>query len=111
VHINPYFLRLNFSDSLIEDDASSANYDPSSGYLTLALTKESPGKEFKDLDLLSKLLAPRPSVSAQPNIEVLSTEPTPGESDISTLVQSLSLQDKELLEGTLPVLLEREMVI
>ena len=51
VHVNPYFLRLNFSKALLEDDQSSANYDPSSGTLTVTLTKEHPGEIFDDLDL------------------------------------------------------------
>ncbi|KAF5365617.1 hypothetical protein D9758_003180 [Tetrapyrgos nigripes] len=62
LHINPYFLRLNFSHPVIEDDASSAKYDPGSGYLTVTLTKQVKGEEFKDLDLLAKLLAPRPTL-------------------------------------------------
>ena len=84
VHINPYFLRLNFSHPLLEDDASSAVYDPSTGYLTVTLTKEVPGQDFKDLDLLAKLLAPRPPSDAppQPVIEVLDSEDAEGEEDL-----------------------------
>ena len=61
VHINPYFLRLNFPHSVVEDDETSARYDPSSGYLAVTLTKETKGQVFEDLDLLAKLLAPRTS--------------------------------------------------
>ncbi|THU99343.1 SHQ1-domain-containing protein [Dendrothele bispora CBS 962.96] len=102
LHINPYFLRLNFSHSVVEDDASSAKYDPGSGYLTVTLTKEIKGQEFKDLDLLAKLLAPRPTVSA-PSIEVLSTQDTAGddndEHELVAQTQKLSLEQKELLEA------------
>ncbi|CAE6408282.1 unnamed protein product [Rhizoctonia solani] len=58
-HINPYFLRLNFPHPVLEDDHSSASYDPSLGTLTVRLTKETSGVHFPDLDLLAKLLAPR----------------------------------------------------
>ncbi|KAG5647129.1 hypothetical protein DXG03_001084 [Asterophora parasitica] len=96
VHINPYFLRLNFSYPLLEDDSSSAQYDPSSGYLTVTLTKENKGQVFDDLDLLAKLLAPRPSV-AHPTIEVISEstkqedEPT-AEEYLATKTNALSLE-------------------
>ncbi|KAG8903329.1 hypothetical protein FRB99_003432 [Tulasnella sp. 403] len=59
VHIKPYFLRLSFPGNVVEDDDSFARYDPSSGYLTVKLTKETKGEDFKDLDLLAKLLAPQ----------------------------------------------------
>lgn len=58
LHVNPYFLRLTFSNRLIEDDDSSAQYDASHGYLNVVLAKEVPGEVFEDLDLLARLLAP-----------------------------------------------------
>ncbi|KAF8682436.1 SHQ1 protein [Rhizoctonia solani] len=77
-HINPYFLRLNFPYPVLEDDDSSASYDPSSGTLTVRLTKETKGLHFPDLDLLTKLLAPRSAAALNdegrtkgPLIEVL----------------------------------------
>ncbi|CAE7221681.1 unnamed protein product [Rhizoctonia solani] len=77
-HISPYFLRLNFPHPVLEDDDSSASYDPSSGTLTVKLTKETKGIHFPDLDLLAKLLAPRSAAalndegrSKGPLIEVL----------------------------------------
>ncbi|KAF8626286.1 hypothetical protein AX15_004957 [Amanita polypyramis BW_CC] len=88
LHINPYFLRLNFSHNVVDDEVSSAQYDPSSGYLTVTLTKEVKGQEFKDLDLLAKLLAPRPPVK-RPTIEVLSSDSS----------GSLSSEQREILEG------------
>ncbi|KAG6841663.1 hypothetical protein C0991_008301 [Blastosporella zonata] len=103
VHINPYFIRLNFSYPLLEDDASSAKYDPSSGYLTVTLTKENPGQVFDDLDLLAKLLAPRPT-APQPVIEVVSetvTQPEHGneEDDLVSKTEALSLErERERVE-------------
>jgi protein SHQ1 len=96
IHVNPYLLRLNFSKLLVEDDDSSANYDPTSGYLTVTLTKETKGEVFEDLDLLGKLLAPRPRVhKPSPLIEVLHSE----SDDLVSKTQSLSLNHSEILEG------------
>ncbi|CAE6433181.1 unnamed protein product [Rhizoctonia solani] len=84
-HINPYFLRLNFPHPVLEDDDSSASYDPSSGTLTVRLTKETKGVHFPDLDLLTKLLAPHSAAALNdegrtkgPLIEVLNS-PSPDE--------------------------------
>ncbi|KAJ6551864.1 SHQ1-domain-containing protein [Mycena capillaripes] len=99
IHINPYFLRLNFSHPIVEDDESTAKYDPSSGYLTVTLTKESKGQAFADLDLLSKLLAPRPSRSA-PLIEVIGqddAEDTDVTDDLVARTNALSLEQEEIL--------------
>jgi len=99
VHVNPYFLRLNFSNRLLEDDESSAKYDPGSGYLTVTLTKEIKGEEFKDLDLLAKLLAPRSiKVSQQPIIEIVGTEAVSHEEhDLVERTQGLSLDRQEIV--------------
>ncbi|KAJ3763760.1 SHQ1 protein-domain-containing protein [Lentinula raphanica] len=100
LHINPYFLRLNFTNSLIEDEASTAQYDPSTGYLNVTLTKEIKGQEFKDLDLLAKLLAPRPTVH-EPIIEILSSESTAEDPDeLVAETQKLSLHEREILEAS-----------
>lgn len=96
IHVNPYFLRLNFSKPIVEDNDSSANYDPTSGYLTVTLTKETKGEVFEDLDLLAKLLAPRPRVRERsPLIEVIHSE----SDDLVSKTQSLSLDHSEILEG------------
>lgn len=101
VHINPYFLRINFPHSVLDDDQSSATYDPSSGYLTVTLTKETKGQEFPDLDLLAKLLAPRHvEVPKQPAIEVIGSETSP-QSELEELVDltdAISLEQREILE-------------
>lgn len=102
VHINPYFLRINFPHPVLEDDQSSATYDPSSGYLTVTLTKETKGQEFPDLDLLAKLLAPRHvEASKQPVIEVIGSE-TSSQSELEELVDltdAISLEQREILEA------------
>ncbi|KAI0035979.1 SHQ1-domain-containing protein [Vararia minispora EC-137] len=96
VHIAPYFLRLNFPGNVVEDDASSAVYDPTTGYLTITLNKVVPGLEFPDLDLLAKLLAPRRLENSAPRgplVEILSSEEIPetAEEEIVTKTEGLSL--------------------
>jgi protein SHQ1 len=107
VHINPYFLRINFPHAVLEDDQSSAAYDPSSGYLTITLTKDAKGQDFPDLDLLAKLLAPRNvEVSRPPAIEVIGSEISL-HSESDELVDSfgaISLEEQqEFLEGAYDV--------
>jgi protein SHQ1 len=97
--VNPYFLRINFSKPVLEDEESSASYDPSSGNLTVTLTKENKGQVFGDLDLLAKLLAPRRSTQdSYPSIEVLSVENRP-EDDLVSKTEALSLERNEIAEG------------
>ncbi|THH33920.1 hypothetical protein EUX98_g349 [Antrodiella citrinella] len=103
IHINPYYLRLYFSHPLEEDDESSARYDPSSGYVTITLTKAVKGQQFNDLDLLAKLLAPPPSTVPQgPLIEVIDSEEN-AEADegeeLADAVKSMSLEQKEILDA------------
>ncbi|KAF8655968.1 hypothetical protein AX16_002828 [Volvariella volvacea WC 439] len=102
LHINPYFLRLNFSHPVLEDDASSAKYDPSSGYLTVTLTKETKGQEFCDLDLLAKLLAPKPLQPIAPIEVVSSTGADDDQEDrLTTQIKALNLDEERqaLLEA------------
>ncbi|KAF8911140.1 SHQ1 protein-domain-containing protein [Gymnopilus junonius] len=98
IYVNPYFLRLNFSKTLVEDENSSANYDPSSGTLTITLTKENKGETFDDLDLLAKLLAPRKPVQEPPLIEVLSSDILSAD-DLVERTQALSLEHQELMQA------------
>lgn len=100
-HINPYFLRLNFPRSVVEDDNATAQYNPSTGYLTVTLTKEVKGQYFPDLDLLAKLLAPRPSQPPRgPSIQVLAPQSALEDdiADISSRAETLSLED-EFVQG------------
>ncbi|TFK55236.1 SHQ1-domain-containing protein [Heliocybe sulcata] len=102
VHINPYFLRLNLPGRIVEDENSSADYNPSTGYLTITLTKEVKGEDFKDLDLLAKLLAPPPSKDrlSEPRIEVLSSEVVQDSDDeLMEKTQASSLEQQEFLEA------------
>jgi hypothetical protein len=98
LHVAPYFVRLSFPASVVEDDQSSAVYDPASGYLTLTLTKLNRGENFPDLDLLGKLLAP-PQAQGTPRnatIEVLSSQATSGDTVTSDPGDT---ERKEILDG------------
>lgn len=100
LHINPYYLRLNFPHLLHEDDDASAQYDLASGFLTVTLTKAVPGQHFEDLDLLAKLLAPRKTEQG-PLIEVLDSDPniTTDEDELVARASGLSLDHEEILEA------------
>ena len=64
-----------------------------------------PGQDFKDLDLLAKLLAPRPSKdTSQPVIEVLDSEEVSQDDETDDLIgrtQELTLEQQEILEGAI----------
>ncbi|KAJ3337967.1 GTP-binding nuclear protein gsp1/Ran [Gonapodya sp. JEL0774] len=56
-HAKPYFLRLHLPGRVATDeDSHAASYDIGKGELTIKIPKEQPGEDFKDLDLLTKLL-------------------------------------------------------
>ncbi|KAL7410666.1 SHQ1 protein-domain-containing protein [Mrakia frigida] len=57
LHIPPYFLRLSLPGPCIEDDSSSAKYDPPTGALVVSLTKLNKGDEFVGLDDMDRLLS------------------------------------------------------
>nr|CAG8500905.1 12955_t:CDS:2 [Entrophospora candida] len=74
-YAKPYYLRLHFSNNLIEDDRMHTSYDISNGDVIIKLAKENTGEYFPDLDFLTKLLAPRARnqdlPSEKPLIEVI----------------------------------------
>lgn len=65
--LNPYYLRLRFPGNLLNDEdercvedeslKSTSEYDAGDCLVKISITKETKGEEFKDLDLVSKLLA------------------------------------------------------
>ncbi|KAG9293678.1 hypothetical protein G9A89_019015 [Geosiphon pyriformis] len=56
-YLRPYFLRLRFPGNIVEDDRSKASYDIAKGDVIVKLPKETPGEQFPDLDLVTKLMA------------------------------------------------------
>ncbi|CAI2177446.1 9370_t:CDS:2 [Funneliformis geosporum] len=72
-YAKPYYLRLHFPGNLVDDDRVNASYDIAAGEMNLKIPKETPGMEFPDLDLLTKLLAPKSvkKIPEKPLIEVI----------------------------------------
>jgi protein SHQ1 len=97
LHVAPYFLRLNFPASVVEDDQSSAVYDPASGYLTLTLTKLKRGENFTDLDLLGKLLAP--PAQCKPRNTIIEVLDSQGSSGQPVSVDTGTAERDEILKG------------
>ncbi|KAJ3262036.1 Hsp90 cochaperone shq1 [Boothiomyces macroporosus] len=52
----PYFLRLHFTHSLIENGREKSSYNTDTGILLLHIPKAEKGQHFEDLDLLTKLM-------------------------------------------------------
>uniref|UniRef100_A0A7S4IA85 CS domain-containing protein n=1 Tax=Vannella robusta TaxID=1487602 RepID=A0A7S4IA85_9EUKA len=68
----PYFLRLVFPCSLVEDGREKATYDIDSGIVTISLPKKNAGEHFEDLDLLTLLKKKEdPSKQKTPAISVI----------------------------------------
>ncbi|KAJ3286593.1 Hsp90 cochaperone shq1 [Borealophlyctis nickersoniae] len=65
-YVKPYFLRLTFpSDcTLVEDGRERAFYNIDAGEITCHLPKAVKGQHFTDLDMLTKLMAPRKTEGA-----------------------------------------------
>ena len=69
-HLKPYFLRLTFRQSLVEDGRERAEHDIASGVLRVWLPKAVPGEHFAGLDMLTELLR-KPDKPRGPLIEVV----------------------------------------
>eukprot|EP00038_Savillea_parva_P024242 m.43455 g.43455 ORF g.43455 m.43455 type:complete len:875 (+) comp6409_c0_seq1:110-2734(+) len=73
---HPYFLRLQLPGEVVEDGRETCTYDSDTGVVTASVPKKVPGEVFEGLDLLTTLLARRPSHrAAGPLIEVISDTP------------------------------------
>lgn len=53
---SPYFLRLRFSQELVEDGTEKCTWNVDEGKVAVSLPKKLKGQQFSDLDMLSKLL-------------------------------------------------------
>ncbi|KAK9464570.1 SHQ1 protein-domain-containing protein [Lipomyces arxii] len=53
----PYYLRLHLSGNVVDDDRANAEFNLDSSLLAVKFPKESPGQDFPDLDMVTKLLA------------------------------------------------------
>ncbi|KAG0259829.1 Hsp90 cochaperone shq1 [Mortierella polycephala] len=79
-NLKPYFLRLTFPGNVVDDERAKATYNVGTGELTVVLPKETPGEDFPDLDMLTKLLVRKGDLAEkqikQPLIEVISSGET-----------------------------------
>ncbi|KAF9928246.1 hypothetical protein BGZ67_007086 [Mortierella alpina] len=79
-NLKPYFLRLTFPGNVVDDERAKANYNVAEGDLTVVLPKETPGEDFPDLDMLTKLLVRKADLGEKqikrPLIEVISSGET-----------------------------------
>ncbi|KAK3581255.1 hypothetical protein CHS0354_032981 [Potamilus streckersoni] len=71
----PYFLRLKLPGNIVEDGRETAKYDSDNGTFLITVPKETRGQYFEGLDMLTKLLAPKGTTSAQaPLIQILDSD-------------------------------------
>lgn len=68
-YAKPYFLRLTLPGRIVEDGRERASFDIDKGLFTLHVPKETAGEHFEGLEMLTSLLAPKGSRSAQPLVE------------------------------------------
>ncbi|KAJ3188872.1 Hsp90 cochaperone shq1 [Gaertneriomyces sp. JEL0708] len=106
VYVRPYFLRLHLPKALVEDGREKASYNVDRGEITVVLPKAIKGEHFPDLDLLTKLMAPRASqnpfpVNEAPALAAGNVKPLievvhgAGESGVEAAMESLSVEGLE----------------
>lgn len=72
---SPYHLRLNLPGDIIENEHSVGKYDCDTGYYTFLFDKVNEGEYFKDLDMVTSLMAPRHMPDLAPDlIEVIEND-------------------------------------
>ncbi|XP_077287096.1 protein SHQ1 homolog [Arctopsyche grandis] len=72
----PYHLRLNLPGDIVENDVSVGKYDCDSGYYTFTFDKVNEGEFFKDLDMVTSLLAPKEMTDVTRDlIEIINSGP------------------------------------
>lgn len=110
--LHPYYLRLRFPGLLKEDrededdesKLSHANYDMATSTVKVRIPKETPGEFFKDLDMITKLLA-RKDDDISGNSNQNSTKPLIQEMDNSDNIESIAAHGENFdweVEQTLP---------
>ncbi|XP_058258724.1 protein SHQ1 homolog isoform X1 [Hemibagrus wyckioides] len=68
-YAKPYFLRLTLPGRIVQDGREKASFDIDKGLFTVRVPKETAGQHFEGLQMLTSLLAPKGSRSAQPLVE------------------------------------------
>ncbi|KAJ2637055.1 hypothetical protein GGF40_002624 [Coemansia sp. RSA 1286] len=110
---SPYYLRLTFSGKVVEDEASTASFDAASGDITVALSKQTPGEQFENLDMLTSLLATsRERDTGETNIKKPIIEEIGGSISADDQIAILNDEDFEWeLPQSLPVVGENELLV
>ncbi|XP_060775237.1 protein SHQ1 homolog isoform X2 [Neoarius graeffei] len=68
-YAKPYFLRLTLPGKIVQDGREKASFDIDKGLFTMRVPKQTAGQHFEGLHMLTSLLAPKGSTSAQPLME------------------------------------------
>lgn len=76
----PYYLRLTFPGKLIEDERMESSYDLATSTVKCRVAKAVAGEQFADLDMLTKLLAKKQTVT-KPLIEEVGGSSAPGQNE------------------------------
>ena len=66
----PTFYRLNLPGNILHDERTETKYDADAGKFFFRFWKETPGEDFEDLCLLTKLLAPKMKAGQKPIEEI-----------------------------------------
>ncbi|KAJ1883417.1 hypothetical protein LPJ66_011035, partial [Kickxella alabastrina] len=90
---SPYYLRLTFPGKVIEDEAATASLDAANGDILVSLSKQTPGEEFKNLDLLTSLLATR----RERESEQTESDGRAGRPGIEEIGGTISAEDQEAI--------------
>ncbi|XP_018364229.1 PREDICTED: protein SHQ1 homolog isoform X1 [Trachymyrmex cornetzi] len=67
----PYFLKLQLPGKIKDNDSFSGTYNCEKGDFTLSFSKVNKGEHFKNLEMITSLLAPKKKRTVIPNIEVI----------------------------------------
>lgn len=73
-HLSPYYLRLRFPHSLVDDERSNAKYESKDESIDIKLPKEVKSQFFEDLDIPTKLLARHGDILGASNVESSSAD-------------------------------------
>ncbi|SCU88519.1 LADA_0E10638g1_1 [Lachancea dasiensis] len=89
-HLSPYYLRLRFSQSLVDDERCKAEFKAQDESIRIQIPKLHRGQHFEDLDLPTKLLARQGDLAAMGVEEKTTHQPLKG-----PLIQEVDSTDAE----------------
>ncbi len=105
------FFRLHLSGNVVEDGRESAKFDVATGTMDISLPKETKGEEFKDLDLLTKLLtSPSQTETKKPLIEIVASRDFPPEQTMEEAGNHVGLAAKYSVEDKQPKITSSDLL-